>query len=70
MVSDMDVEVICYIGAMMIDVIYKLLCCTTHILFSAFGACYEITTCDDVHVREWRTWYRVRLRGWVDWNVG
>ena len=42
MLRDMDVEVICSIGAMMIDVIYRLLCCTTHILFSAFGACYKI----------------------------
>ena len=44
MLRDMDVAVICYIGAVMIDasIINKLLCCTTHILFSAFGACYKI----------------------------
>ena len=42
MLRDMDVEVICYIGAVMIDASIKLLCCTTHILFSAFGACYKI----------------------------
>ena len=35
-------EVICYIEAVMIDASIKLLCCTTHIVFSAFDACYKI----------------------------
>ena len=40
----------------MIDASIKLLCCTTHILFSALVHVIRYTTCDDVHVREWRTW--------------